>query len=68
MRTEWRSKRQKEQEKADAMRLWAATLLLIAIAMLYAVGAADLPADKVDADKLYQAAHKRAGEVTNGQK
>jgi hypothetical protein len=68
MRTEWRSRQQKEQEKEDTVRLWAATLLLIAIAMLYAVGAADLPTDKVDADKLYQAAHKRAGEVAHERK
>jgi hypothetical protein len=62
MKTEWRSRRQREQEKQDTVRLWAATLLLIAIAMLYGAAAPDLPTDKVDADKLYQAAHKRAGE------
>jgi hypothetical protein len=62
MGNEWRSRRQKEQEKEDAMRLWAATLLLIAIAMLYAAAAPDLPTDKVDAKQLYQAAHKMAGE------
>jgi hypothetical protein len=37
-------------------------LLAVLLACAYAATLSDLPTDKVDAAKLYQAAHKRAGE------
>jgi hypothetical protein len=41
-------------------------LIAVLLACAFAATLPDLPTDKVDAETLYQAANKRAGEVTNG--
>jgi hypothetical protein len=56
----------RRKQPLSVMALFPILGALIACAIVAALP--DLPTDKVDADKLYQAAHKRAGEVTNGQK